>query len=64
MSANPRRVLADVTLYWPPGNTAFPLHIRRGSQVSSMNSPDDSGGLRPIHAACDNGKITVQLTCN
>jgi hypothetical protein len=33
-------------------------------QVSATNSPDDGGGLRPIHAARDTGKITVQLTCN
>jgi hypothetical protein len=33
MSANPRRVLADVTLYWPPGNTLFPLYVRRGSVI-------------------------------
>ena len=33
MSANPRRVLADITLYWPPGNTTVPLHVRKGSLV-------------------------------
>ena len=35
MSQNPRRVLADVTVYWPPGNTLFPLYVRRGSLIDA-----------------------------
>jgi hypothetical protein len=35
MSANPRRVLSDLTLYWPPGNTTVPLHVRKGSLVDA-----------------------------
>jgi hypothetical protein len=33
MSANPRRVLSDVTLFWPPGNTTVPLHVRKGTMI-------------------------------
>jgi hypothetical protein len=33
MSAYPRRVLSDVELLWPPGNTLFPVHVRKGSLV-------------------------------
>jgi hypothetical protein len=33
VSAHPRRVLADIDLLWPPGNTTVPLHVRRGSLV-------------------------------
>jgi hypothetical protein len=33
MSANPRRVLTDIQLYWPPGNTTVPLYVRKGSLV-------------------------------
>jgi hypothetical protein len=36
VSTNPRRVLADVELLWPPGNTLFPLHVRRGSLVDAV----------------------------
>ena len=35
MSANPRRVLTDIELLWPPGNTLFPLHVRKGSLVDA-----------------------------
>lgn len=35
MSANPRRVLADIDVLWPPGNTLFPIHVRRGSLVDA-----------------------------
>ena len=35
MSAYPRRVLSDITLYWPPGNTLFPQHIRRGTLIDA-----------------------------
>ena len=33
MSANPRRVLADIQLLWPPGNTTVPLHVRKGTLI-------------------------------
>jgi hypothetical protein len=33
MSANPRRLLADIQLLWPPGNTLFPVYVRKGSLV-------------------------------
>jgi hypothetical protein len=35
MSTSPRRVLSDVELLWPPGNTLFPQHVRRGSLVDA-----------------------------
>jgi hypothetical protein len=35
VSAFPRRVLADIDLLWPPGNTAFPLFVRKGSLVDA-----------------------------
>jgi hypothetical protein len=33
VSANPRRVLADIELLWPPGNTLFPVHVRKSTVV-------------------------------
>jgi hypothetical protein len=35
MSANPRRVLTDIELLWPPGNTTVPLYVRKGSLVDA-----------------------------
>jgi hypothetical protein len=35
MSQNPRRVLADIELLWPPGNTLFPIYVRKGSLVDA-----------------------------
>jgi hypothetical protein len=34
MAVVPMRVLSDTQVYWPPGNTGFPLLVRRGSLVS------------------------------
>jgi hypothetical protein len=53
MSANPRRVTADVTLYWPPGNSAFPLYIRKGTVVdvppgSQLETAYGAGSLQVI----------------
>jgi hypothetical protein len=30
----PVRVLSDTQVYWPPGNTGFPLLVRGGSLVA------------------------------
>jgi hypothetical protein len=50
-------VLSDVTLhwlYWPPGNTLFPLYVRRGSLIDAAPGSaqeaayDGSGNLQDI----------------
>jgi hypothetical protein len=33
VSQNPRRVLSDVMVYWPPSNTMFPIYVRKGSVI-------------------------------
>lgn len=36
VSAHPRRVLADIQLYRPPGNALFPVYVRRGSLIDAV----------------------------
>lgn len=53
MSASPRRVTADLQLYWPPGNTTFPLYIRKGTVVdvppgSALETAYGAGNLQVI----------------
>jgi len=31
-------VLADITLYWPPGNTTVPLHVRKAAWLMRAGS--------------------------
>jgi hypothetical protein len=55
VSANARRVTADLQLSWPPGNTTVPLYVRRGTLVdvvpgSALEAAYGAGNLEPVTA--------------
>jgi hypothetical protein len=53
MSQFPRRVLGDLALFWPPGNSLFPLFVRKGTVVdvspgSALESAYGAGNLEVV----------------